>query len=218
MKKLLLIIFSAIIWQTSIAQNAKGYKKNLIVSVSTTPLSVANPDRYLPIQFKISNIEKKYYLQANVGYVWRTLSFLRVTQGPNNFGANNIKQNGIYTELEGGKYLRGTKTALGIITQFKTVNCTFDAQTAEWPVIAGKNRFKYDRFLLAPTYSFLMPGKMTLLNYGFQVAAGATYKQYVSNGVKDIDNGGLNNNYVTLISPSGFFPYLHLRCTIGFRF
>jgi hypothetical protein len=218
MKKLLLLVLSAFAWHGLQAQATKAYKKGSVVSISTTPLSAFNPDRYLPMQVKVSNVAKRHYVQANLGYLWRTGSFLRVTNGPNNFGAYNIKQNGIYAELELGKYLRGTKTAWGVLAQFKTVNCRFSAQTSEWPVLAGSNKFKYDRYLLAPTYTFLMPGRPTLLNTGFQVAAGASYKQYKSNGINDVDNGGLNNDYISFQSGSGFFPYLHLRCIIGFRF
>jgi hypothetical protein len=217
MKKILLLCCSLFTLYTLQSKDAKGYKKSKVLSLSTTPLSVINPDRYLPIQIKISDIVKKQYIQLNLGYLWRTGSYLQVTNGTNKFLPTNIKQKGIYAELELGKYLRGTKTAVGAIVQYKSVSCNFDAQIAISPVLAGNNEFKYNRGLLAATYTFLMPGNMTLLNTGFQVAAGATYKQYKSNGANDVDNGGLNNDYIRLESASGFFPYLHLRCIIGLR-
>jgi hypothetical protein len=218
MKKILLPITCCLMFVTSQAKELKGYKKKKVISISTTPLSAFNPDRYLPLQFKVSNLNKKIYLQANIGYLWRTGSFLKATNSDSPLSTTNVKQNGIYTELEFGKYLRGTRNALGGIAQYKVVNCTFDAPAGNYPVLAGANKFGFHRYLLATTYTFLMPGRMTLLNSGVQVAAGATYKQYVTNGVNDVDNGGLGEEYITILSPTGFFPYLHLRCIVGLRF
>jgi hypothetical protein len=218
MKKLLLPITCCLMLVTTKAQEHNSYKKKKVISISTTPLSPFNPDRYLPVQFKVSNLYKKIYLQANIGYLWRTGSFLKATNSDSPLGTTNVKQNGIYTELEFGKYLRSTRNALGGIAQYKVVNCTFDAPAGNYPVLAGSNKFGFHRYLLATTYTFLMPGRMSLLNSGVQVAAGATYKQYVSNGVNDINNGDLNEQYISFLSTTGFFPYLHLRCIVGLRF
>jgi hypothetical protein len=217
MNNLLLAACSTLLLANNVqAQESSAYKKNTIVSVSTTPLSAINPDRYLPIHVKLSNIKTKNALQLGLGYLWRSGSYIEATQDYSTYLTSNIRVSGLYSELEYARYLRGTKTSLGALVQYKKANCSFDAAATKDPVISGYNTMSYSRMMAAATYSFLMPGKMTRLNHGLQLAVGASYKQYISNGAKDFS--GINGGNFDFTSPTGFFPYVHLRATVGLRF